>query len=64
MRALRVLLIRSRVHEQRQTYMQPDADGVVGFLQFWKGMEDMTIEQKMKRTSIFHLFPSFFFQRV
>ncbi len=20
--------------------MQPDADGVVGFLQFWKGMED------------------------
>ena len=24
----------------RQTYMQPDADGVVGFLQFWKGMED------------------------
>ena len=24
----------------RQTTMQPDADGVVGFLQFWKGMED------------------------
>ena len=21
--------------------MQPDADGVVGFLQFWKGMEDL-----------------------
>ena len=26
--------------ELRQTYMQPDSEGVVGFLQFWKGMED------------------------
>eukprot|EP00439_Symbiodinium_sp_Y106_P055045 s2538_g7.t1 len=30
----------SSVDEILQTYMQPDSEGVVGFLQFWKGMED------------------------
>ena len=31
----------------RQTYMQPDSEGVVGFLQFWKGMEDGGVAQAM-----------------
>ncbi|CAE7560280.1 Ube3c [Symbiodinium natans] len=31
----------SSVDEILQTYMQPDSEGVVGFLQFWKGMEEI-----------------------
>ncbi|CAK9087300.1 unnamed protein product [Durusdinium trenchii] len=33
-----------------QTYMQPDADGVVGFLQFWKGMEEILRARGTMRT--------------
>lgn len=33
-----------------QTTMQPDADGVVGFLQFWKGMEEILRARGTMRT--------------